>query len=143
MGRCCLGGRRSRRGWQQNRSFSAEGHRDGWNIACRPGLALKSEDLHYPALVESPSRITLSPSRITLSPSRITLSPSRITLSPSRITFALFNTRTSRHKQLLRSPRSTAQSSTYITLYISPSSLFSPLPPAHTHRCWEPSYSSG
>jgi hypothetical protein len=56
MGSGCLGGRLSRRGWQQNRSFSAEGHGDGWNIACRLGWALKSEDLHYPALKKDTQR---------------------------------------------------------------------------------------
>jgi hypothetical protein len=61
----CFGDARSRPRWQQKRSFSTEAHGGSPNIDCKSGIALKSEDLRYPALRKAPSRITSTPSRIT------------------------------------------------------------------------------
>jgi hypothetical protein len=68
----CFGDARSRPRWQQKRSFSTEAHGGSLNIDCKSLIALKSEDLRYPALRKAPSRITSTPSRITSTPSRIT-----------------------------------------------------------------------
>jgi hypothetical protein len=77
----CFGDARSRPRWQQKRSFSTEAHGGSLNIDCKSLIALKSEDLRYPALRKAPSRITSTPSRITSTPSRITSTPSRITFA--------------------------------------------------------------
>jgi hypothetical protein len=68
----CFGDARSRPRWQQKRSFSTEAHGGSLNMDCKSLIALKSEDLRYPALRKAPSRITSTPSRITSTPSRIT-----------------------------------------------------------------------